>query len=70
MLLEKYGGGASARGDYSGTAIGIIGPLNDLVGKNLGVTFYAQQITEPLPTVLEKVRIQLDKGLCSHAYWF
>ncbi len=63
MLLEKYGGGASARGDYSGTAIGINDPLNDLVGKILGVTFYAQQITEPLPTVLEKVRMQLDRGL-------
>ena len=63
ILLEKYGGGASARGDYSGKAIGISGPLNDFVGKILGVTFYAQQITEPLPTVLGKVRSQLDRGL-------
>lgn len=43
QLLEQYGGGASARGDHSGTAIGINRPLNDFVGKILGVTFYAQQ---------------------------
>lgn len=63
MLLEKYGGAASLRGDYSGKSIGINGPLNDLVGKILGVTFYAQQITEPLPAVLAKVRSQLDRGI-------
>lgn len=62
-LLEKYGGGAPARGDYSGKSIGINGPLNDLVGKVLGVTFYAQQITEPVSSVLTKVRSQLDRGI-------
>jgi len=63
QLLEQYGGGTSARGDHSGRSIGINGPLNDLVGKILGVTFYAQQISEPLPAVLTKVRSQLDRGI-------
>jgi hypothetical protein len=62
-LLEKYGGKASARGDVSGVAIGINGPLNELVGPLLGVTFYAQEVNEPLPVVFSKVRSQLDRGI-------
>jgi hypothetical protein len=62
-LLEKYGGKASARGDVSGVAIGINGPLNELVGPLLGVTFYAQEVNEPLPAIFSKVRSQLDRGI-------
>lgn len=63
LLLEKYGGVASARGDYSGKPIGITDALNELVGHILGVSFYAQQVTEPLPGVLQKIRNTLDKGI-------
>jgi len=63
QLLEKYGGVATARGDVSGTPIGINNPLNELVGALLGVTFYAQEVIEPLPVVFGKIRDQLDKGI-------
>ena len=63
QLLEKYGGVATPRGDVSGTPIGILIPLNELVGAVIGVTFYAQDVNEPLPVVFEKIRAQLDKGI-------
>lgn len=62
-LLEKYGGTASKRGDYTGKAIGINVPLNELVAPILGVKFYAQQVNEPLPNVLGEIRMVLDKGI-------
>lgn len=62
-LLEKYGGVATIRGDISGKSIGINEPLNELVGPILGVNFYAQQVDEPLPSVLSKIRNQLDRGI-------
>jgi hypothetical protein len=63
QLLEQYGGVASIRGDGSGTSIGIIGPLRDLVTPILGVNFYAQEVTEPLPVIFGKIRTQLDRGI-------
>lgn len=63
LFLEKYGGVASLRGDVSGKAIGLNGPINDLVGPLLGVKFYAQQVTEALPELLEKIRGYLDNGM-------
>jgi hypothetical protein len=62
-LMEKYGGVATPRGDYTGKAIGVNDALNEYVGKILGVTFYAQEVTEPLSNVLSKVRSQLDRGI-------
>ncbi len=63
QLLEKYGGVASARGDLSGTPIGLLNPINELVGALLGVSFYAQEVTKPLDIVFGKIRTQLDKGI-------
>ena len=63
QLLEKYGGVATPRGDVSGTAIGVIQPLADLLTPILGVRFYAQEVQEPLPNVFTKVRAQLDRGI-------
>lgn len=63
QLLEKYGGSATVRGDMTGTSIGIIGPLSDFVTPILGVSFYAQEATEPLTEIFSKVRAQLDKGI-------
>jgi hypothetical protein len=63
QLMEKYGGVASVRGDMTGTSIGIIGPLRDLITPILGVNFYAQEATEPLPVIFTKIRAQLDKGV-------
>lgn len=63
-LLEKYGGVATTRGDVSGTPIGIISGLNELVGAIVGVNFYAQETTaEPLSDVFSKMRNQLDRGI-------
>ncbi len=62
-LLEKYGGSATVRGDVTGTSIGIIAPLKELVTPILGVDFYAQEVTEPLPVLFTKIRQQLDKGI-------
>ena len=63
LLLEKYGGVASPRGDFSGKAIGINDALNELVGPIVGVKYYAQQVNEPLPVVLSKIRNLIDRGL-------
>ena len=63
QLLEKYGGVASLRGDFSGKSIGIIGPINEYVGRILGVTFRAKPITEPLPSVFGNIRNMLDRGI-------
>lgn len=63
QLLEKYGGSATPRGDFSGKPIGILGPLNEFVGSILDVTFRAVQIAEPLQTVFGKIRTMLDKGI-------
>jgi hypothetical protein len=62
QLLEKYGGIASPRGDYSGKAIGINDALNELVGPIVGARYYAQQVNEPLQSVLTKIRSQVDRG--------
>ena len=62
-LLEKYGGLATPRGDFSGKSIGILGPLNEYVGRVLDVSFRTVQITEPLQTVFGKIRTMLDKGI-------
>jgi len=62
LLLEKYGGVASPRGDYSGKAIGINDALNELVGPIVGARYYAQQVNEPLQLILPKIRSQIDKG--------
>ena len=51
------------RGDYSGKSIGINGPLNDFVGKILGLTFYAQEVNKPIHVILAKIRSQLEKGI-------
>jgi len=63
LLLEKYGGVASPRGDYSGKSIAINGALDELVGPILGVKFYTQKITEPLPVVFGKIRSLMDRGI-------
>jgi hypothetical protein len=63
MLLEKYGGVVSARGSSYGKEIGINQPLNEWVGRILGVQFYAQQVNEPLPVIFGKIRAMLDKGI-------
>jgi hypothetical protein len=63
IFLEKYGGLASLRGDVSGKAIGLNGPINELVGPLLGVRFYAQQATEELPELLAKLRGIIDNGM-------
>ena len=62
-LLEKYGGAASKRGDLSGKSIGINDALNELVGRQLGVTFSARQITGSLDVVFPAIRSQVDRGL-------
>lgn len=62
-LLEKYGGAVSARGSSYGREIGINQPLNEWVGRILGVQFYAQQVNEPLPAIFGKIRAMLDKGI-------
>lgn len=62
-LLEKYGGSATPRGDFSGKSIGILGPLNEYVGAVLDVSFRAVQITESVETVFGKIRTMLDKGI-------
>lgn len=38
--MEKYGGVATLRGDFSGKAIAIDDALNEFVGRILGVKFY------------------------------
>jgi len=63
FLLEKYGGIVSARGDNSGKQIPINDPLNDYVGKILGLHFSTQQVTTSIPEVFTKVRSEIDKGL-------
>ncbi len=63
QLMEKYGGVATPRGDVTGTSIGIIEPLRELVTPILGVSFYAQEVNEPLPTIFSKMRMQIDKGI-------
>ncbi len=63
QLMEKYGGVATPRGDVTGTSIGIIEPLKELITPILGVSFYAQEVNEPLPTIFSKMRAQLDKGI-------
>jgi len=63
QLLEKYGGVASVRGDYSGKYIAINDALNELVGGILGVHFTTVQVTEPLPAVFGKIRAEVDRGL-------
>lgn len=63
LYLEQYGGKASARGDVSGKPIGIIGPINALVGNLLGVQFYASQITGPTNDALTSIRKLLDGGM-------
>ncbi len=63
QLMEKYGGVATPRGDVTGTSIGFIEPLKELVTPILGVSFYAQEVDEPLPTIFKKMRAQLDKGI-------
>jgi hypothetical protein len=63
LLLEQYGGVASPRGDESGRAIGILEPLNQLVGPAVGARFYAQEVTESLPSLFSKIRGQLDNSL-------
>ncbi len=62
-LLEKYGGVVSVRGDNSGKQIPINDPLNELVGKILGLHFSTQQVTTSIPSVFATVRSELDKGL-------
>jgi hypothetical protein len=62
-LLEKYGGTVSVRGDYSGKQIPINDPLNDYVGKILGLHFSTQQVTTSIPEVFTKLRSEMDKGL-------
>ena len=62
-LLEKYGGMVSVRGDNSGKQIPINDPLNELVGKILGLHFSTQQVTTSIPNVFTTVRSELDKGL-------
>src|SRR5665647_1653217 len=63
MLMEKYGGVATPRGDFSGKAIAIDNALNEFVGRILGVKFYFKQVNESLTTVFNKIRNMLDKGL-------
>ncbi|MEO7309657.1 MAG: hypothetical protein ABIX01_04620 [Chitinophagaceae bacterium] len=63
MLLEKYGGVASVRGSASGKAIGINDVLNELVGGIAGVKYSAQEITQPMQTVLSSIRNIIDQGL-------
>jgi hypothetical protein len=63
MLMEKYGGVATPRGDFSGKAIAIDNALNEFVGRILGVKFYFKQVNESLTTVFDKIRNMLDKGL-------
>jgi hypothetical protein len=62
-LLEKYGGTVSVRGDNTGKQIPINDPLNDYVGKILGLHFSTQQVTTSIPEVFTKVRSEVDKGL-------
>jgi small nuclear ribonucleoprotein (snRNP)-like protein len=63
QLMEKYGAVPTPRGDVSGKSIGIIEPLRELITPILGVNFYAQEVTEPLPQIFSKVRAQLDNGI-------
>jgi len=63
MLLEKYGGIVSARGSSSGKSIGINDVLNDYISPIVGVRYRAEQVTQPLQTVLANVRAIIDKGL-------
>ena len=63
ILMEKYGGVTSPRGDFSGKPIGITEALNDYVGPILGVHFTYEFITEPLQAVLGKIRNQIDRGI-------
>lgn len=62
QLLEYYGGIASPRGDESGRPIGILSPLNELVGPIIGVRFYAEKINEGLSVIFSRTRKQLDDG--------
>ena len=62
MLLEKYGGAASVRGDYSGKYIAINDALNELVGPIIGARYTTVQVTESLPTVFGKIRAEVDRG--------
>lgn len=63
MLLEKYGGIVSPRGDNSGKQIPINDALNEMVGKILGLHFSTQQVTTSIRSVFEKVRGELSRGL-------
>ncbi len=63
MLMEKYGGKVAPRGDYKGTYIGILNPLNEWVGLILGVRFRAEQISGSLAQVLPVIRQQLNAGI-------
>ena len=63
MLLEKYGGRASARGDASGKQIGLLEPIDDLVGNILGVRFNFQQINGSRADALESIREILNTGM-------
>jgi hypothetical protein len=62
-LIERYGAPAAVRGDNSAKVIPINGALDDFVTPLLGVHFSTQQVAEPLPTVLTKIRNQLDRGI-------
>lgn len=63
QLLEQYGGKASPRGDVSGKAIGINEPINAMVGRVLGVQFYAKQVAGSVGDALNNIRSLLDAGM-------
>lgn len=63
ILLEKYGGISSPRGDVSGRGIPINEPINDIVGAVMGIRFYTQKITGTVPDALVAVRGILDGGM-------
>ena len=62
-LLEKYGGLASLRGDYSGKYIPINDVLDQWVGSILGVHYTTRQVTESLPVTFQRIRAEVDRGL-------
>lgn len=62
-LLEKYGGITSPRGDMSGKGIPINDAINDIVGNIMGLNFYTQQITGPVPDALNSIRGLLEDGM-------
>ena len=64
QLLRQYGGLGSLRGSSGGSDIGLNGPLNDFVGKILGVSFGAQAVgTDPVENV-RLIRAQVAAGFC------